>query len=111
MFSGLTLEKKQFALTMSFTSLYNQEVWNLSSVYGPCTEPARSMFLDWLKNLQIGDDVNWLVLGDFNFYRSLDNRNKPGGNVQDTLVFNDIIGHLGLVELPLKGRTYTWSNM
>jgi hypothetical protein len=27
------------------------------------------------------------------------------------LLFNDIIGHLGLLELPLKGRAYTWSNM
>jgi hypothetical protein len=27
------------------------------------------------------------------------------------LIFNDIIGHLGLLELPLKGRKYTWSNM
>jgi len=27
------------------------------------------------------------------------------------MVFNDTIGHLGLVELPLKGRAFTWSNM
>ena len=26
-------------------------------------------------------------------------------------IFNEIIGHLGLLELPLKGRRYTWSNM
>jgi hypothetical protein len=29
----------------------------------------------------------------------------------DTLLFNDAIGHLGLIELPLKGRKFTWSNM
>ena len=50
-------------------------------------------------------------MGDFNFYRSLSNRNRPGGNLSDTLIFNDAIGHLGLVELPLKGRAFTWSNM
>jgi len=50
-------------------------------------------------------------LGDFNFYRSLSNRNRPGGNLADTFTFNEAIGHLGLVELPLKGRSYTWSNM
>lgn len=49
--------------------------------------------------------------GDFNFYRSLQNRNKPGGNLAVTLIFNDAIGHLGLVELQLKGRAFTWSNM
>jgi len=26
-------------------------------------------------------------------------------------IFNDIIGHLGLIELPIKGRKFTWSNM
>lgn len=50
-------------------------------------------------------------MGDFNFYRSLENRNRPGGNLTDTLIFNDAIDHLGLIELPLKGRSYTWSNM
>ena len=50
-------------------------------------------------------------LGDFNFYRSLENKNSSGGNLNDTLIFNDAIGYLGLIELPLKGRTYTWSNM
>jgi hypothetical protein len=41
----------------------------------------------------------------------MEDRNKPGGNLQDTLIFSDLIGHLGLIELPLKGHTYTWSNM
>lgn len=50
-------------------------------------------------------------MGDFNFYRSLENRNKPGGSLSDTLIFNDALGHLGLIELQLKGRAFTWSNM
>ena len=51
------------------------------------------------------------MLGDFNFIRSDENRNKPGGDVNEIFLFNDIIGHLGLIELPLKGRSFTWSNM
>jgi hypothetical protein len=50
-------------------------------------------------------------MGDFNFYRNAENRNRLGGNFNDTLVFNNIINHIGLVELPLKGRSYSWSNM
>jgi hypothetical protein len=52
-----------------------------------------------------------LLIGDFNFIRSEENRNKPGGDVNDMFLFNEIIGHLGLLELPLKGRRFTWSNM
>jgi hypothetical protein len=71
----------------------------------------RDNFVSWLYNLQIKPSKNWLLLGDFNFIRSQDNRNMPGGDVNDMLIFNDIIGHLGLLELPLKGQAYTWSNM
>jgi hypothetical protein len=52
-----------------------------------------------------------MFIGDFNFYRSLNNRNKQGGNMNDVFVFNEIISNLGLQEIPLKGRKYTWSNM
>ncbi len=50
-------------------------------------------------------------MGDFNFIRSVHNRNLPGGDLNDIMVFNEIISNIGLHELPLKGRTYTWSNM
>jgi hypothetical protein len=74
-------------------------------------EPARTDFIDWFKGHIIDDHKNWIFLGDFNFYRSLNNRNRAGGNLTDTFIFNEAIGHLGLVELPIKGRAYTWSNM
>jgi hypothetical protein len=50
-------------------------------------------------------------MGDFNFYRSTENRNRPFGDYNDILVFNSIISHLGLIDLPIKGRSFTWSNM
>jgi hypothetical protein len=31
--------------------------------------------------------------------------------MQDISTFNGIVGNLGLQEVPLKGRAYTWSNM
>jgi hypothetical protein len=64
-----------------------------------------------MRSISIQPEDDWLFLGDFNFYRSIENRNKPGGNVADTIIFNDIIGPLGIEELPLKGRSYSWSNM
>jgi hypothetical protein len=62
-------------------------------------------------SLLIDDDELWMLIGDFNFYRYAENKNKAGGNFQDSLIFNNIISHLGLIELPIKGRSYTWSNM
>jgi endonuclease/exonuclease/phosphatase family metal-dependent hydrolase len=54
----------------------------------------------------------WMIMGDFNLYLSLDDRNREGGGrLQDVLAFIDLISHLGLQEIPLKGRKFTCSNM
>jgi hypothetical protein len=50
-------------------------------------------------------------MGDFNFVRSQENRSQPGGDPNDIFIFNELISHLGLLELPLKGRSFTLSNM
>jgi hypothetical protein len=68
-------------------------------------------FVDWLNVVQINDDEKWMFVGDFNFYRSLENRNKDEGNMQDIMIFNSIISNLDLQEIPLKGRKFTWSNI
>jgi hypothetical protein len=48
-----------------------------------------------------------MFMGDLNFYRYSENRNSLGGIFNDSLVFNNIISHLGLVEIPIKGRSFT----
>ena len=110
-FIGSLIESKSYGIIVEFKSKHTSETWSLVSVYGPCQGPARDEFVQWLYNLDIRFGQNWLLLGDFNFMRSLENRNLPGGDVNDIFLFNEIIGHLGLVELPIKGRQYTWSNM
>lgn len=56
------------------------------------------------------DDINWLVVGDFNLIRKLEDRNRPRGNIGEMLMFNNAISPLGVVEIPLHGRKYTWTN-
>ena len=110
-FKGVLIEVKPFGIVISFTSVHNNEQWFLVNVYGPCQGEMRDEFVNWLYNLQVEPEQKWLVVGDFNFIRSMENRNLPGGDVNDIFIFNEIIGHLGLLELPLKGRRFTWSNM
>jgi len=66
--------------------------------------------VDWLKQISMPDDVDWLLVGDFNLMRSPDNHNKPSGDISEMFMFNEAISALGLVELPLLGRQITWSN-
>jgi hypothetical protein len=84
---------------------------NSPQIYGPCAGQDRQNFIEWFNSLQIEDAENWLFIGDFNFYRSLEDRNRGGDNMQGIMIFNEAINNLGLQEIPLKGRNYTWTNM
>jgi hypothetical protein len=104
------VETQRSGLVVNFTSTHNNANWTLVSVYRPCQGIERDNFVTWLYNLEIPVDQNWLVIGDVNFIQSEENRNMPDGDVNDIFLFNEIIGHLGLLELQLNGRKYTWSN-
>lgn len=100
-----------FSVSVDFSSRHTTQTWCLTCGYGPCGGLEKSDFVPWFKNISIGDQQNWLFLSDFNFYRSVQDRNKSGADMNDIFIFTDIISSLGLLEIPLKGRKYTWSNM
>ena len=110
-FDGTVFLSEQFALGVEFSSRQSPHRWKLVNVYGPCQGDARTSFTDWLFDVNIPSSEDWLILGDFNFIRAPENRNKPGGDVNDMFTFNDFIRDQNLTELPIKGRNYTWSNM
>jgi hypothetical protein len=83
----------------------------MTNIYGPCSSERKNVFIDWFSNIDMPDDSDWLILGDFNFIRRPTDRNKQGGDINEMLAFNDSISKLGLIELPLNGRKFTWSNM
>jgi hypothetical protein len=71
---------------------------------------GKQIFLDWLYNIDMQPDVDWLVIGDFNLIRKSEDRNKSGGNVREMLDFNAAINRHGLEELRLNGAKFIWSN-
>ena len=83
----------------------------MNSGLWPMSGWPRVNYTDWLHTLNIPSNEDWLLVGDFNYIRSADNRNKHGGNPNDMITFNDIIRSQQLIELPIKDRAYTWSNM
>lgn len=69
MFTGSPWHVSPFAVGISFSSTQLVDVWNLANVYGPCSGQEREDFSSWLFDLNIPDDENWLILGDFKFIR------------------------------------------
>jgi hypothetical protein len=107
-FSGNVLMIESFGIVVEFTSTRSNDKFFLVNVYGPCDGSAREDFVAWLCHLDIEDEAMWLFVGDFNFYRYAENRNREGANIQDICTFNEVISYLDLIELPIKGRSYTW---
>jgi hypothetical protein len=52
-------------------------------------------------NIQSPNDLDWLIVEDFNYVRYLENRNRARREVQDMLKFNEAISNLGIVEIYL----------
>lgn len=109
-FSGDLIFSNDYAQSIEFTALASAKQWVLTNIYAPCTNEGRSQFLEWFANVDMPDTIDWLVLGDFNLIRYPENRNKPGGDVNNMLAFNEALSNLGLLELPLHGQRYTWTN-
>jgi len=110
-FSSVAIFSQPFALGVRLTSMQSNDLWTLVNIYGPCADPNRSIFTTWLFDRDIPHSEDWLILGDFNFIRAPDNHNRGGGDTNDMLLFNEFIRRHSLAELPIKGRSFTWSNM
>ena len=111
MFSGAVFLSEPFALGIEFVSTQSAHRWKLINVYGLCQGEQHDKFTQWVFDIDIPPAEDWLLLGDFNYIHSPDNCSKPGGNVHDMFTFNDFIRQQMLTEIPIKGRSYTWSNM
>lgn len=110
MFRGDLVFTNEYALSVQFHAQHDSSSWLMTSIYAPCQSEGKLAFLEWFNQLQIPPEEDWLVLGDFNLIRRPENRNKEGGNVTEMFLFNEAISALGLNEIHLQGRKYTWSN-
>jgi len=107
LFHGTLVFHNFYAISIDSASRHNDAHWLLTNIYAPCTSSGKHQFLDWFMNIQMSNNINWIVVGDFNLCRSPDDRNWPGGDISDMLLFNEAINYLGLVDLPLKGKRFS----
>ena len=93
------------------TCKLSNQSWKLTNIYGPTISEERMNFITWFNSLNANAMDMWIIMGDFNLMRSMNNRNRNGGDINNMLMFNRIIQDLDLEEIPIKGRAFTWSNM
>jgi exonuclease III len=99
LFDGILVSANAYSITMTFTCALTGKCFHLTNIYGPCPSNEKASFISWLYNFDTSPFKNWILAGDFNLMRSTENRNRAGGNINDMMLFNDIIQHLDLAEI------------
>jgi hypothetical protein len=110
-FTGHTVFHNRYALSLELHSTKSDIYWTSTNIYAPYQNGQQLEYLQWIHNIHISADQNWLLLGGFNLIRSPQDSNRPEGNVNEMLLLNEAISDIGLVDIPLKGRRFIWSNM
>jgi hypothetical protein len=86
----------EFSISVKLTCNISNDSWILTNIYVPCQPERRANFINWFANIDVPDETDWIIMGYFNFIIQPSNRNKPCGDVNDMLIFNEAISNLGL---------------
>lgn len=84
--------------------------WWLTCVYRPQGDDNKLLFLQELRDVRAACHGPWIVLGDFNLIVKAEDKNNDNLNRAMMGRFRRLINDLGLHDVYLHGRKFTWSN-
>jgi exonuclease III len=107
LFSGELIFNNEFAISVEINSKLSDDSWILTNVYGPCTPEGKQNFTDWLRQIQMPEDREWIVLGDFNLIRKPEDRNRGDGNMAEMFMFNENCPQTYFMQDSASGESYS----
>jgi hypothetical protein len=99
---------EEFTLAVTFRNIEHQFVWASAGGYGPNSHRNRRLLWDELPGFLSWWNLPCCIGGDFNVTRFP--RLEVAHLCTIMMEFSDFICDLGLMDLPLVGGTYSWSN-
>jgi endonuclease/exonuclease/phosphatase family metal-dependent hydrolase len=100
----------EFVVACSFRSVADNFSWAFAGVYGPNIDSLRSSLWDELAGLSSWWELPWCIGGDFNVTRFPAERSRDVRLNAAMMEFSDFIFEQDLMDLPLVGGPFTWSN-
>jgi endonuclease/exonuclease/phosphatase family metal-dependent hydrolase len=82
----------------------------ITRVYEPQEDSEKIEFISEIRDLQCFVQDKWLILGDFNLIRRAREKSNSNVNLRMMGHFCAAIDDLELIEFPLLGCRFTWSN-
>ena len=111
LFDGSVVQANSYAVTVRWFCRLDNKTFFVTNIYGPANSLQKQGFVTWLMNLDYSKFEDRVLGGDFKLIMNPGNVNKPGGDIIEMNMFNELISDLDLVDIPFSGRNYTWSNM
>lgn len=84
--------------------------WFFTGVYGPNKVSERKFLWRELHYIRGLWEIPWVIGGDFNVIRRIEERNTSRGITHSMKKFSRFISIHALIDPPLKGSKFTWSN-
>ena len=101
----------EHVLVITGSFVKTRERFVVFNVYAPCDATRQQVLWVNISNKLLSvADQNVCICGDFNVIRSAEERRSVGPivNLVGTALFNQFIVDNSLIDLPLRGRRYTW---
>lgn len=89
-----------------WTHVASQAKFYVTNVYGPSTWEGKEKFFLEVAHLKECCTGKWIVSGDFNSTREQDERRGKTWSLKATLLFNDFIKGLALIDLPMVNQSF-----
>ena len=99
-----------FKKSCRFRNVGDNFEWAFSGVYGPNVDREKRLMWEELAGLFSWWNLPWCVGGDFNAVRFPSERLGAENFTQDMYNFSDFISCNGLLDIPLEGGNFSWSN-
>ncbi len=102
---------RQFSLTVRLKCLSSGAVFYVTNVYRPPSWQHKEEFCSELAGLKGVCGGLWVICGDFNLTRNMQERRGRCWSIRLMAMFTDLINTLEMIDLPLGNENFTWSNM
>ncbi|CAN6218601.1 unnamed protein product [Urochloa humidicola] len=109
-FSLTSFITRKHTLTTVLTSTTSNHILTITNVYAPSDHRDSHDFLDGLRELKPHISGPWLLAGDFNLVRSAADKKGGAPDARLCAAFNATLEDIGVIELPLLDKLFTWSN-
>ena len=99
-----------FSISCRFKNVSDHFEWAFTGIYGPILNRNRQFMWEELAGLNSWWNLPWCLGGDFNVIRFPSERLGEGRFSRYMYDFSDFISFHGLMDYPLEGGLFSWSN-